>query len=128
VVGVVIVDGVMVNKRGLAWQYRKYCKAQFCGDWLMLEGKARKSQIGLWAEADLVPPWDWRKGARNTSYKKDSRGTYSPGAGKYHGNIKSQVFHFSNCRHYNCKNCTKTFTDRDVTQSKGFRTCGQCNP
>jgi micrococcal nuclease len=35
-------------KAGLAWQYRKYCKASFCDDWLQLEGQAQKAKIGLW--------------------------------------------------------------------------------
>ncbi len=59
-VGVVVADGVNVNKSliiaGLAWQYQKYCKASFCGDWLRLEKKASTSNIGPWADNDPIPP------------------------------------------------------------------------
>ena len=47
-VGVVLVDGVNINeaiiRAGYAWQYRKYCKASFCDDWLKVEKKAKKAK------------------------------------------------------------------------------------
>ena len=56
-VGVVFVGNTNVNKEiiraGYAWQYRKYCKASFCSEWLKLEEQARKSRIGLWKEKIL---------------------------------------------------------------------------
>lgn len=132
-VGVVIVDGKNVNqsliKEGLAWQYRTYCKKDFCRDWLQAEKIAQISKVGLWADNDPVPPWDWRKGARNSSYsKKDTSSTFSHDTGSYHGNLSSHVFHSSNCRNYNCKNCTKTFINREAAVSAGYRPCGQCKP
>jgi micrococcal nuclease len=60
-VGVVQVGGVNVNEEiiraGYAWQYRKYCKASFCDDWLKVEGKARNAKAGLWGDSEAVPPW-----------------------------------------------------------------------
>ena len=79
IVGVVLVDDVNVNQNlivaGLAWQYRKYCKASFCSDWLQLEKKANNTKIGLWSGTAPVAPWEWRKGARNNSYSKVTAGT-----------------------------------------------------
>ena len=49
---------------GYAWQYRKYCKAAFCDDWLKIEGQTRKAKIGLWDDLNPVPPWEWRKGSK----------------------------------------------------------------
>ena len=46
-------------KNGLAWVYRQYCKN--CPQWLELEKQARQDKLGLWQQADPVPPWDWRK-------------------------------------------------------------------
>lgn len=125
-VGVVRVEGVNVNESliqaGLAWQYRKYCKASFCNDWLELESRAKKSKVGLWKDIDPIPPWQWRKGARNSSYNKGVVG------GGYHGNVKSHVFHSSRCRHYNCKNCIKEFSTKTAAVRSGYRPSGGCKP
>jgi endonuclease YncB( thermonuclease family) len=52
---------------GLAWWYRKYSNeqsAQDRGAYEFSEQEARAKRAGLWADADPVPPWDWRKEAR----------------------------------------------------------------
>lgn len=58
-------EGRTVNlemlRQGQAWLYTKYCKASFCRKWAKAEKKARKEGLGLWAEADPTPPWQWRK-------------------------------------------------------------------
>lgn len=71
-VGKVLVDGVDANleqiKAGLAWHYKKYEKEQPIEDRLTYaeeEEKARVAKKGLWADANPVPPWDWRKQQRN---------------------------------------------------------------
>lgn len=55
-VGVVVVDGKNVNKSlliaGYAWQYRKYCKASFCNDWIELE---QPKHTGKASGASLTP-------------------------------------------------------------------------
>jgi micrococcal nuclease len=63
---VILRDGTNVNhelvKEGWCWWYRKYAP----GDTLLegLEKEAREAQKGLWADPQLVPPWEWRKRAR----------------------------------------------------------------
>jgi endonuclease YncB( thermonuclease family) len=44
---------------GHAWWYRYYAR----DDHLLeaAEGRARTAKLGLWAEPDPVPPWDWRR-------------------------------------------------------------------
>jgi len=64
VVGAVILpDGRNLNREilaaGLAWWYRQYAPDDTVAR--ILESKARKDRRGLWAEADPVPPWEWRK-------------------------------------------------------------------
>jgi micrococcal nuclease len=60
---VVLPDGTNVNhtlvKDGWCWWYRKYAP----GDTVLerLEKEAREAKRGLWAEAQPVPPWEWRK-------------------------------------------------------------------
>lgn len=64
--GVVTVDGKSLNelliKNGLAWVYRKFCKATICEDWIDLEFVARYDKIGIWSEPNPIPPWDFRHG------------------------------------------------------------------
>ncbi len=58
-VSVVQVDGVNVNESlirdGYDWQYRKYCKAKFCKDWLQQERIATSAQRGLWKDSGPLP-------------------------------------------------------------------------
>jgi endonuclease YncB( thermonuclease family) len=52
---------------GLAWWYRKYAKEQSpeaAGRYEFAEQEARAKRAGLWADADPIPPWDWRRGER----------------------------------------------------------------
>lgn len=62
VLGVVMVDGVNVNKEllkeGLAWHYKQYDKSK---EFANLESQARRKKIGLWAEKNPIAPWEFRK-------------------------------------------------------------------
>jgi len=128
-VGIVLVSGINVNqeivKAGYAWVYRQYCKQAFCAEWLNLESTARRNGIGLWSHSDPIPPWEYRRGQRSS--KTTSPATIQQ-AGVYHGNRKSHVFHGPNCRHYNCKNCTEIFNNREEAIAAGYRPCGNCKP
>lgn len=42
---------------GLAWHYTKYSKDI---ELQKIEDMARKNKIGLWQEANAIPPWEWR--------------------------------------------------------------------
>ncbi len=88
--------------------------------------QAPKSQIGLWRGVAPVSPWKWRKGARNSSSALSKQGKYSSASGVFHANVKSHVFHSSSCRHYNCKNCVKSFDSRKEAVAAGYRPCGGC--
>ena len=63
---VILPDGRSLNyemvRAGLAWWYRKYAPSD---DKLKdLETEARKERRGLWADADPIAPWEWRKHSR----------------------------------------------------------------
>lgn len=67
-VGKVIVDGVDANleqvKAGLAWHYKQYQREQSAEDiavYVLAEELARNESKGLWADAEPVPPWEWRR-------------------------------------------------------------------
>jgi len=49
---------------GLAWWYRKDAKEQSAEDrgrYEFEEQEARAQRVGLWRDADPVPPWEWRR-------------------------------------------------------------------
>lgn len=65
--GKVLLDGRDVNqeqiKSGMAWHYKKYAKEQPLEDrqsYSDAETEARQRMIGLWQEANPVPPWEFR--------------------------------------------------------------------
>ena len=55
-------------RTGLAWWYRQYAPKDI--ELEALEKEARKAKVGLWIDADPVPPWDWRKKGRNDGKKE----------------------------------------------------------
>ncbi len=65
IVGRVYVDGLDVNavlvRGGYAWVYRKYSDDARL---LELETQAREKNLGLWADPNPIPPWEWRRGRR----------------------------------------------------------------
>jgi intein-encoded DNA endonuclease-like protein len=128
------VNGKNVNQSlleaGYAWHYRKYCKESFCYDWIKLEQEAINSKQGLWADPQAIAPGDWRKGFKNSKTPSQTAKIYTASAsqGVYHGNVKSNVFHDSGCRHYECKNCVKSFGSRLEAVNSGYRACGICRP
>ncbi len=44
--------------KGMAWAYRDHSPGTAL---LNVEAHARSNKIGLWADANPVPPWEWRK-------------------------------------------------------------------
>ncbi|MDP2025620.1 thermonuclease family protein [Sulfuriferula sp.] len=70
-IGKVLVNGQDVNleqiRRGCGWHYKKYQNEQSLDDRLSYnsaEESARASKVGLWADNNPMPPWDWRKAKR----------------------------------------------------------------
>ena len=60
--GRVIVDGLDVNlwmvRQGMAWRYDQYSKDVALGE---AQAAAKARRLGLWHDAEPVPPWRWRK-------------------------------------------------------------------
>lgn len=58
---IILQDGTNVNKElvrnGLAWHFKKYSTDN---EYAQLETEARQKQIGLWADKEQIPPWEWR--------------------------------------------------------------------
>jgi endonuclease YncB( thermonuclease family) len=59
--------GLEQIRAGMAWYFRRYAKElppdrrQQYAD---MEAQARAEQRGLWADAEPMPPWDWREASR----------------------------------------------------------------
>jgi endonuclease YncB( thermonuclease family) len=58
-------DGVIVNvelvRNGSCWWYQHYAPDNVI--LAELQRRARRSGLGLWADPNPVPPWEWRKRA-----------------------------------------------------------------
>lgn len=66
-IGVVMVNGhdagLELLRAGLAWHYKQYQREQLPEDrerYSTAEEAARAARVGLWVEANPVPPWEWR--------------------------------------------------------------------
>lgn len=143
IVAVVFVNGENFNEQlvahGHGWVYRKYCKAAYCRDWLNLETTARDARVGLWADNNPQPPWEWREAER---LKERDGNRHTPGkvavptgpeaakAGRsstvYHGNRSSLVFHSQHCPDYNCRNCTVILPSIGEAVKAGYRPHRAC--
>ena len=62
------VEGEQVQ-RGLAWVYRQYSHDS---QLLALEAEAKAARRGLWADANPIPPWDWRHGGQSRQVPEQS--------------------------------------------------------
>jgi endonuclease YncB( thermonuclease family) len=59
--------GLEQIKHGMAWWYRKYAKEQSADGQSAYESSelmAKMRRLGLWADTNPVPPWDFRNGNR----------------------------------------------------------------
>lgn len=55
--------GMALLTMGLAWHYKQYAKEQpeeERGQYSFAEYEARAKKVGLWGDAEPVPPWEWR--------------------------------------------------------------------
>ncbi len=59
-------DGTDVSRlllrRGLAWHYEEYSESK--EELNAIQQQARSARLGLWAEDNPIPPWDYRHGVR----------------------------------------------------------------
>ncbi|MDB5469667.1 MAG: micrococcal nuclease [Caulobacter sp.] len=111
-VGEVDVSAAMIQE-GCAWAYRRYLTDPTM---LALEQDARARKTGLWAQnaAQIVPPWDWRRGGEGpeaapvagfvdagpAQATPAATGAFTCGAARTCGQMKSceeATFHLRQC-------------------------------
>jgi micrococcal nuclease len=77
VIGHITAEGVDVNaelvRLGYAWVYRRYSND---AELLRLEATARTKGLGLWAESNPIPPWEWRRGRRSSKSSQTTSPTW----------------------------------------------------
>lgn len=60
-IATVTIDDISLNKQlvinGLAWHFTKYSDNI---EFTEIEEQARLNKVGLWADNDPTPPWEWR--------------------------------------------------------------------
>lgn len=138
-VAMISVDGQCLSQslveNGYAWVYTRYCAEPERGQWEVLETAAREEGRGLWAMADALPPWEWRRpkvegapGRETSTAKAAPSAERFENALEYHGNTVSLVFHKPECKAFDCKNCTAIFASRRQAEGAGYTPCGTCNP
>jgi endonuclease YncB( thermonuclease family) len=54
-------------RRGMAWVFDRYVKDR---SMYPLQERARAQRLGLWADAEPMPPWRWRETRGAVEYKK----------------------------------------------------------
>jgi len=127
VVGTVYCDGVDANaelvRRGMAWVYVQYARRG--SPLFALEKEAKSAKLGLWADGQPVPPWEWRRGNRAS---KPTLQEVSSDGGKARGNRRSNVYHLLHCPSYDAVapgNRVSFRTEAEATGA-GYRRAGNC--
>ena len=132
--GYIWLNGKEVNLKivaaGYAWMYRQYSPKpkNRAAKYHNAEASAKVRNAGLWQKSNPTPPWEWRHAKRSNPKKGIATSRTDVVVGKYHGNIKSRVFHRPGCEQYNCKNCVEGFSSREKAIRAGYRPCGICKP
>ena len=94
-----------------------------------LEAEARAAQRGLWAEAQPIPPWEWRTGRRPPAPAASTSPTAgSPPPGPVIGNQQRKVYSWPGCPAY-AKVARKhrvAFPSREAAEQAGYRQAAEC--
>jgi endonuclease YncB( thermonuclease family) len=115
-VGKIYLDGDNVNMQmvaeGHVWVYRQYSKDPAL---LELEAAAKEAGSGLWAlpESGRIPPWEWRRGVRNTEGQSTQEGA-DPNC-RIKGNINNKGDHIYHVPGSHSYDATK------INEAKGER-------
>lgn len=75
-VAVIRYSGRDINREmvseGVAWAYRHYLQGAYVSEYIGTEKIARSHRVGLWADSNPQPPWEFRKRYKGTG-KHSSR-------------------------------------------------------
>lgn len=101
-------------RMGAAWVYRQYSKDKSL---LAVEAEARTSRRGLWAlpQADIVPPWEWRKAGKQLNQQVASSKSAATSSSAYQCGAKRYCKQMTSCAEarYHLTQCGMSGLDRD---------------
>ena len=116
---------------GMAWHYKEYSDDETLAE---LEDKARASKLGLWAEPNTLPPWEFRKRRKlddgppqpatsttETPLPRQAISSPLPQVGTHWLNTSSNTRHNASCQYF--KN-TKRGRECGPNEGKACGTCG----
>lgn len=99
---------------GAAWVYRQYSKDKSL---LAVEAEAQASRRGLWAlpQADIVPPWEWRKAGKQLNQQVASSKSAAASSSAYQCGAKRYCKQMTSCAEakYHLTQCGMGGLDRD---------------
>jgi endonuclease YncB( thermonuclease family) len=121
-------------KAGMAWHYKQYQRSQTATDraaYGAAEDQARRSRIGLWADANPVQPQDFRHGTRsgicldNSDHRIACSDTY---VGPVRGNMRSHIYHWPGCPNYDdiAEHNRVQFPNAVAAEQAGYRAARNC--
>lgn len=133
--GRVIIDGQDVSElmvtQGMAWHYKEYSDDETLAE---LEDKARASKVGLWAESNALPPWEFRHRRKiddappqavssrdETPAPRQAISTLQPQGNSHWLNTSSNTRHNASCQYFNN---TKRGRTCGTNEGKACGTCG----
>lgn len=133
----VYVDGVFLNellvKEGYAQLLTYAPNVKYVEILKKSQVEAKSSSKGIWGKDGLKEtPYEFRhKDSKKTQKTPktqvekpiDIKITKSSKKDIVHVNKNSGVYHFSNCEHYNCRNCTIEITEEDAIAKGYHRHC-----
>lgn len=107
-------NGVDANaeqvKRGMAWAYRQYLTDQTIAD---LEETAKSERIGLWADDEPTPPWEFRHGGKATKAKASKGDASSSSTSECAGKTKCKEMSSCAEARFYLNECGVSRLDRD---------------
>lgn len=111
-------DGQDANREmvrlGAAWVYRQYSKDKSL---LAVEAEAKALRRGLWAlpQADIVPPWEWRKAGKQLNQQVASSKSATASSSAYQCGAKRYCKQMTSCAEakYHLTQCGMSGLDRD---------------
>jgi micrococcal nuclease len=122
-VGRVTVDGhdagLEMVRAGLAWHDVRYSSDPLLA---IAETEARIARRGLWVQSAPLAPWESRRAAGTQGIA----GLMPRSSGRYHGNLRSRVFHAPSCQHYDCPTCSAGFQSPADATAAGYRPHAAC--